>query len=58
MEKKKCPNCGSLNVIDIIYGLPTEEAFLLSEEGYIKLGGCVINFPHSKYFCKNCEFEW
>lgn len=53
-----CPNCGSSNIVEIIYGMPTREAFLEEKAGKIKLGGCVVQ-PHSPdKFCKDCEFEW
>src|SRR5690554_2209688 len=55
---KKCPKCGSLNVIKIMYGMPTNEAFLMAEEGKIKLGGCCITDSDPEYFCKDCENEW
>ena len=54
----RCPKCGSLNTIKILYGMPTHEAFLLSEEGKIKLGGCCITDLDPEYFCKDCENEW
>ena len=55
---KKCPRCGSLNTIKIIYGMPTHDAFLMAEEGEIKLGGCCITDSDPEYYCKNCENEW
>jgi hypothetical protein len=57
---KKCPNCGSTNVLEIIYGMPTHEAFLQEEAGEIKLGGCCVSMEGNdpEYYCKDCEFEW
>ena len=55
---KKCPACASLNVINILYGMPNEEAFLAAEKGEIKLGGCVISGFDPEYYCKDCEHEW
>jgi len=55
---KKCPNCGSTNVLGILYGMPTHEAFLKAEAGEIKLGGCCITGNDPEYFCKDCENEW
>lgn len=55
---KKCPRCGSLDSIKIIYGMPTHDAFLMAKEGEIKLGGCCITDSDSEYYCKNCENEW
>jgi len=55
---KKCPKCGSENVIPIAYGLPGPELFKKAEAGKVKLGGCCIedNFP--EYYCNDCEHEW
>ncbi len=55
---KKCPRCGSLNAINILYGMPTYDAFLMAEEGKVKLGGCCITGTDPEYYCKNCENEW
>ncbi len=55
---KKCTKCGSINVINILYGMPTHEAFLMAEKGKIKLGGCGITFSDPQYYCKDCENEW
>ena len=55
---KKCPNCGSTNVLGILYGMPTHEAFLKAEAGEIKLGGCCITGSDPEYYCKDCEHEW
>lgn len=40
---KICPNCGSRNVVKIVYGYPPYEMFLKEERGEIKLGGCCIS---------------
>ena len=37
----KCPKCGSSNVCEILYGMPTGEAYKLAEQGKMILGGCV-----------------
>lgn len=58
LNYRKCPNCGSTNVLSILYGMPTHEAFLEAEEGKIKLGGCCISLNDPEYFCKECEHEW
>jgi len=58
MPKRKCPKCGSSNTVKILYGYPTEEAFLLAEEGKIKLGGCCVFSENPEYYCKDCEQEW
>ena len=33
----KCPKCGSSNVCEILYGMPTGEAYKLAEQGKIIL---------------------
>lgn len=55
---KLCPNCGSTNVLGILYGMPTHEAFLKAEAGEMKLGGCCITDCDPEYYCKECEHEW
>jgi predicted RNA-binding Zn-ribbon protein involved in translation (DUF1610 family) len=56
--KNVCPKCGSSNVIPIIYGLPSYEAFLESKEGKIKLGGCIVSDDNPNWHCKDCGHEW
>lgn len=54
-----CPNCGSNNTVEFVYGLPTYELFLEAEEGKVKLGGCLRYQENSPdYYCKDCHFEW
>ncbi len=58
ISNKRCPRCGSLNVVKILYGMPTYEAFVMAGEGKIKLGGCCITESDPEYFCKDCKNEW
>ena len=44
--------------IRIVYGMPDHEAFLLAEEGKIKLGGCCVSISDPEYYCKACGNEW
>jgi len=55
-----CPKCKSNNIIPIMYGYPTYEAFEEAEKGNIKLGGCevIIGCDMPDRFCKDCEHEW
>lgn len=55
---KQCPQCGSSKVLDIMYGMPTMEAFEMYERGEIKLGGCCITGEDPQYYCRECENEW
>lgn len=60
MSKCICPKCKSNNIIPIMYGYPTHEAFEEAEKGNIKLGGCevFIGGGQPDRFCKDCEHEW
>ena len=55
-----CPKCKSNNIIPIMYGYPTHDAFKEAEKGNIKLGGCevFIGGGQPDRFCKVCEHEW
>lgn len=54
-----CPNCGSQNTIEFVYGLPTYELFLEAEEGKVKLGGCQpFSEDSPEFHCNSCQFEW
>lgn len=55
---RKCPKCGSWNVIKILYGEPTGEALFMEAQGKIKLGGCLITDIDPEYYCNDCENEW
>lgn len=55
---KKCPICGSKNVINIVYGMPSYELLQESEQGKVKLGGCEIVEGCPEYICKDCNHEW
>ncbi len=41
-KPQKCPECGSLRVVKIVYGYPAPETFHEAENGKIALGGCCI----------------
>lgn len=53
---KKCPNCNK-DLVDILYGLPTGEAFEKAERKKLFLGGCVkfIGLEQPQYHCYNCN---
>ena len=60
MSKKKliCPECKAIEIVDIVYGYPTEETLKSWFKKEIELGGCIIGKqnPHNK--CKKCEHQW
>lgn len=52
----ECPNCGTIDAIPILYGLPAPEAIQAAERGKIALGGCVVLPGNPRYACPNCGF--
>jgi len=52
-----CPRCRENDqVIPILYGFPTHDAFLKADRGEVYLGGCEIT-PYSHY-CKRDDREF
>lgn len=58
MAKKKCPACGSLNTVKIIYGLPTPETIEAVYRGECVIGGCCVSDIDPKRHCKSCGQEF
>ena len=54
----RCPQCGSEDVIEIVYGYPTEETLERAEAGEVRLGGCVVGYCDPNRYCKSCGYEW
>jgi hypothetical protein len=54
MTKKKCPACGATDTINILYGMPTHEAFEALERGELILGGCFVSDDNPTRHCKVC----
>ena len=55
---KQCVRCGSKNVFSIIYGLPSEEGYLLAGTRRITFGGCCVTPESPDYQCQECDQEW
>ncbi len=53
----KCPNCNN-KMIKIVYGMPSNELFELSEKGIIHLGGCSVSDDDPIYYCSNCRRKY
>ena len=53
-----CPKCKSNHVSQILYGMPTHEAFRMAERGKLILGGCEIVPGQPDYGCLDCNFRW
>lgn len=56
--KLKCPNCGSEDVVQIRYGIPTESMIEASKEGKIRLGGYAVGRGRPEFACNNCGHLW
>ena len=59
MAKPGCPECGSTEVIPIVYGMPGLDLMQAADRGEVALGGCVIvegfDPTHS---CRVCGHEF
>ena len=58
-KPKKCPQCGSTKIADILYGLPdySPEFEKRIEGGKIALGGCCISNDDPIWKCTECELD-
>ena len=54
----RCPQCGSEDVIGIVYGYPTEETLERAEAGEVRLGGCVVGYCDPNKYCEDCGYKW
>lgn len=54
MSRYKCPRYGSKDIVRIVYGEPTYEACLASEQGKLILGGCCFSDICPTKHCKSC----
>ena len=54
----KCPECKSHNIVELIWGYPSQE--LIENKNYRKfeLRGCVVDFDSKKWKCNDCQNEW
>ena len=53
-----CPNCNSIKVIPIRYGLPSSAMLESQKRGKIACGGCVVNDDSNTRHCTSCEHSW
>ena len=59
-ERRKCPECDSVKIAQILYGLPAFDEKLEQdlEAGKVVLGGCNVTGEDPSWHCNDCEFEW
>lgn len=55
-----CPECGSLEVIPIVYGYPADMGAYLKavDEGRFAPGGCCVDGSNPDWHCRDCEHRW
>lgn len=56
VEPLPCPACGAQTGVPLLYGLPTDKARALAEQGEVMLAGCVIR-PED-FGCPECGARW
>ncbi|WP_197471883.1 MULTISPECIES: hypothetical protein [Methylomonas] len=44
--------------MDILYGMPTEQAFEMAGRGEVVLGGCCVDLEGSERECTSCGHQW
>ena len=54
----KCPECSSMEILPITYGLPSGDALEAERNGELILGGCNDSDIKPDYRCKQCDYEW
>lgn len=54
-KPRTCPRCKSKKVLNIIYGLPTYEAYLEVQAGKLALGGGCISDDNPTWECFYCK---
>jgi len=58
IEKPACPECGSHDVLPIVYGLPSPETEQRAMLGELVLGGCVMFGNDPDMCCTSCSARW
>ena len=54
----RCPSCAARSAVQILYGLPGDEAGRAAEAGEVVLGGCVVTPGMANTRCRSCGHEW
>ena len=50
-----CPQCGSEEVVSIMYGLPNPEGEELQRAGKLVFGGCCVDDRSPVWYCRGCK---
>ena len=55
-RRKTCPTCRKADeVVEILYGMPTEEAWQAGQRGELQIGGCCVTPEQPTKHCKRCD---
>lgn len=57
-RKYICPACRHQTGVSILYGMPSHEAWQMSERNEIALGGCMMEIESPERKCTDCGHEW
>lgn len=53
-----CPECGSHDTREIVYGIPTPQLYEGAERGEVALGGCSMWTGDPRWRCVSCRHGW
>lgn len=56
LNMNNCPNCGH-DLVNILYGMPTEKMIDLAKLDGIALGGYNFNLDRPSLYCYGCNLE-
>ena len=54
-QAARCPACGALAMVRILYGRPSRQGFEAAERGEVVLGGCVVSRESPLFACTACH---
>ncbi len=57
-KKHICPECKASDIVDIVYGYPSEQALQSWYKKEIELGGCIVQDENPQHKCKKCKHQW
>ncbi len=53
-----CPECNSDDVVDIVYGYPTDDTLQSWFKKEVELGGCIVSTEKPTHKCFKCGHQW
>jgi len=57
-KKHICPECKASDIVDIVYGYPSEQTLQSWVKKEIELGGCIVQDENPQHKCKKCKHQW